>query len=279
MSSLSKVFSAKGPLSFVLLVLAAVMLVVGVVEAATTISTNISTGGTLSVTGATTLNGNTTLGNAATDVNLFTGTLQASTTALFTSGFTTYGNSTFGDAATDTNIFTGTLQASTTALFTGAVTMYGNLTVDKSATTTVTFSDEGINFDANTFVIDPNANRVGILTATPSAAFEVSGLASSTTAVVGGGDTISGIVFGTCTYNPGAAITASSTLSTNCTAASGVRTGDRVFVTPRSLETELIMVSASSTAQNVIQVTVYNTGAITGSISPASATWDWMSIR
>lgn len=56
----------------------------------TTIDTNINTGGTLTVSGVSTLNGDVSLGNAATDVNLFTGTLQASTTALFTSGATMY---------------------------------------------------------------------------------------------------------------------------------------------------------------------------------------------
>lgn len=100
---------------------------------ATTIGTNVT------VTGALTVNGNSTLGDAAADVNLFTGTLQASTTALFTSGFTTY----------------------------------GNWTVDQSATTTVTFNQAGINFDAGTFVIDPNANRVGIGTTTPGSFLSV----------------------------------------------------------------------------------------------------------
>jgi len=235
----------RGPLGVVLSVTVSVFLVVGLVEAATTVSNNIDTEGTLNVDGATTLNGNTTLGNAATDVNLFTGTLQASTTALFT----------------------------------GATTFYGNLTIDKAATTTVTFSDEGINFDSNTFVIDPNANRVGLVTATPNTTLEVVGTASSTSAVVGGGTTVTGIVFGTCTYNPGVAITATTTLSTSCTGADGVRTGDKVFVTPRSLETELVMTSASSTAANVIQVSVFNMALTQGDVTPASATWDWMAIR
>ncbi|KKW27721.1 MAG: hypothetical protein UY71_C0038G0004, partial [Parcubacteria group bacterium GW2011_GWB1_52_7] len=57
---------------------------------ATSIGTNVSVDGTLTTSGAATFNGNTTFGNAATDVNLFTGTLQASTTALFTSGLTSY---------------------------------------------------------------------------------------------------------------------------------------------------------------------------------------------
>ncbi|MFH1822521.1 MAG: hypothetical protein ABH830_02355 [Patescibacteria group bacterium] len=62
--------------------------VTSLVGATTTISTNITTGGTLTVSG------NSTFGDAATDVNLFTGTLQASTTALFTSGATFYDTAT-----------------------------------------------------------------------------------------------------------------------------------------------------------------------------------------
>jgi hypothetical protein len=143
-------------------VLSAILFIALSVQAATTISTNISTGGTLAVTGASTLTGalttagNSTFGDAATDVNLFTGTLQASTTALFTSGVTTYGNSTFGDAGTDTNIFTGTLQASTTALFTGAVTLYDDLTVN-----------------TDTFFVDKSGDVVSIGSSTPVSTSEL----------------------------------------------------------------------------------------------------------
>lgn len=123
-------------------VLASVLAVSGIVYAATTIGTNVTVDGTLTQTGAATFSGavnasstllvtgavthygNSTFGDAGTDVNLFTGTLQASTTALFTTGLLTYGNSTFGDAAADVNLFTGTVQASTTALFTSGLTSY-----------------------------------------------------------------------------------------------------------------------------------------------------------
>lgn len=222
-------------------IFAAVLFIGGSVFASSTISTNISTDGTLTV------NGNSTFGNASTDINLFTGTLQASTTALFTSGFTTF----------------------------------GNWTVDQSATTTVTFNQAGINFDSNTFVIDPNANTVGVASSSPYVALGVVGTTTSSAGVLVGanGSAITQILFGTCTYNPGAAITASTTRSTNCTGATGVRSGDRVFVTPRTLEQHLILTSASSTANDVIQVTVYNTGINGGNITPASAAWDWISFR
>ncbi len=258
---------------------------VGVVSAATTISTNISTGGTLTVTGAVTTAGDGTFGDAATDLNIFTGTLQASTTALFTSGFTTY----------------------------------GNLTVDKLATTTVTFNQAGINFDSGTFVIDPNSDRLGVGTSSPFSALSVHAAAgvtgfsvgsstatyftvnhlgrtgvastspyvalgvtgtttSSAGAVIGAvGSPVTQLLFGTCSVDFGA-IAASTTVMATCTA-TGVTTTDKVFVTPASLENQIILVSASSTAADTIQVAAYNTGATVGSINPAAATWSWMGIR
>ncbi|OHB17295.1 MAG: hypothetical protein A2749_00840 [Parcubacteria group bacterium RIFCSPHIGHO2_01_FULL_45_26] len=331
--------------------------ITGIISAATTISTNIDTGGNLSVTGGTTLTGAVaatgavTLGDAATDVILSTGIFQASSTALFGGAVTTYANSTFGDAATDISLFTGRLHASSTALLSFPVSFYDSLTfASTTATTTVSFTSTGINFDSNTFVLDPNSNRIGILTATPAYSFEVNGTASSSNLIAGvslgvassspsttfgvagsgyfstglgvgilnttagsilanvsvgvassspyvalgvtgtttssagmvigaGGTALNQVLSGTCTYNPAAAITGSTTLSTNCTSATGVRNGDRVYVTPRTLETHLIMTSASSTAtDDVIQVSVYNTGVI-GAITPTSATWTWMAIR
>jgi hypothetical protein len=81
------------------IILAAVLLSVGLValvtQAASTISTNITTAGDLTVSG------NSIFGDAATDVNLFTGTLQATTTALFTAGLTTYGASVFNEDGAD----------------------------------------------------------------------------------------------------------------------------------------------------------------------------------
>ena len=132
----------KKPLSFintrgmaptVLGAAASVLLVAFVTWAATTISNNVSTGaltasgastlsGTLNVAGATTLNGSSTFGDTASDVNLFTGTLQASTTALFTSGLTSYGS---------IDISGGLRHREATSSPTGAVT----LTTAQSGTT------------------------------------------------------------------------------------------------------------------------------------------------
>ncbi len=66
----------------ILSVIFSVVFAAAVTYGATTISTNINTGGTLTVSGASSLNGNVTLGDVAGDVILSTGQLQASSTAL-----------------------------------------------------------------------------------------------------------------------------------------------------------------------------------------------------
>ena len=178
---------------FVFALTLGLFLAIGVSVWATSVGTNVSVSGTLTSTGNATLSGNltvsgnSTLGDAGTDVNLFTGTLQASTTALFTTGLTTYGNSTFGDAATDVNLFTGTLQASTTALFTTGFTTYGNWVIDNTtskATTTVTFNQGGINFDSGTWVLDPDADRVGVATTAPFGKFSVENTGTENSLIV-----------------------------------------------------------------------------------------------
>lgn len=186
---------------------------VGVIEAASTISTNISTDGTLTVNGSSTFGdaaadvnlftglvrasstalftgnvttyGNATFGNAAADVNLFTGLIRASSTSLFTGNVTTYGNATFGDAATDVNIFTGTLNASTTALFTSGFTTYGAVVFNENSAD-VDFRLES-NGEADMLVVDGGLDRVGIASTTPTETFSVDGdawLASAATTTV-----------------------------------------------------------------------------------------------
>ena len=205
--------------------------------AATTISTSITTGGSLTV------DGNSTFGNAATDVNLFTGTLQASTTALFTSGFTTY----------------------------------GDLTINKAATTTVTFSQAGINFGSDTLVIDPNATRVGVGSSSPFSALGVTGTTTSSLGMKIGqaGSGISQFLFGTCAVNFGNT-SASTSAAVNCTA-TGVTTDFKVFVTPNDLPHFFIYTGASTTADNTIQIGGFNGNG--ASVDPASRTWSWMGVR
>ena len=95
-----------------------------------------SVGNNISVTGTLTVDSNSTFGDAAGDVNLFTGTLQASTTALFTGAITTYGNATFGDTAADIYNFVGGLQASSTLGVTGTTFLFSDLRINGFSTTT-----------------------------------------------------------------------------------------------------------------------------------------------
>lgn len=94
------------------------------VYAATTISTNISTGGTLAVTGVSTL----------------TGELRATSTALITGNVTHYSNTTLGDAYTDLLSVVGnasTTQSLTVGLnhyVTGASVLNGNVTMGDAYT-------------------------------------------------------------------------------------------------------------------------------------------------
>jgi len=121
---------------FLIALFLGVVLAASVSVWATSIGTNISVDGTLTVTGAATHNGNTTLGDAATDINLFTGTLQASTTALFTGAVTTYGNTTIGDAAADTLTVnaTSTFATALTVSAGGVSITAGGLTVANNGT-------------------------------------------------------------------------------------------------------------------------------------------------
>jgi hypothetical protein len=90
------------------------------------------------------------------------------------------------------------------------------------------------------------------------------------------GDTVSEIQFGTCTVTIGS-ITASTTAMATCTA-TGVTTAFQVFVRPYITDNGIVMVSASSTANDTIQIAVHNIG-YTGAVNPADNVWGWMAVR
>jgi hypothetical protein len=190
-------FSTKTPLQIAVTSFVAILLTAGAVVAATTLGTNISTTGTLTVTPASNSTASLTVNNASSKPILEVDTTNS--------------------------------RASTTE------------------------------------VIIPQANVT-----TPR--FN----ASSTAISVGDGSPVAGLRFGTCTVTLGS-ITASTTLSANCTA-TGVTTSDKVFVTPYITDNGIIFTSASSTANNTIQVSVFNVG-LTGAVNPADLAWPWMAIR
>src|SRR3989344_2870414 len=103
------------------------LLVTLITYSASTISTNITTGGSLTVSGA------STFGDASTDVNLFTGTLQASTTALSTSGFTSFGL--IQASSTSANLLINGF--ATTTASNGNIETEGTLTVERGIATSL----------------------------------------------------------------------------------------------------------------------------------------------
>ena len=334
------IFLNRHHLSVTLAVIIGVLFVTAAASATTSLSTNISTDGSLTVNGSSTFGdaaadvnlftgtlqasttsmftsgiltyAGSTFGDAAADVNLFTGTLQASTTSMFTSGILTYAGSTFGDAAADVNLFTGTLQASTTALFTSGFTSYSDITIP-SATTSIIATNGVVSgteyamllitdaagaaeFGSNAFALfkisQPNDTMGFGINKIPDPdvyAFEVNGdsnlvgVASSTSLRVGGNDgaagLISGIVSGYCTFAI-ANITASSTGFVHCASASGVRSGDKVFVqATSSLAGNFIIQAASSTA-GAISIQILNTGyPVSGGTATGPNSINFWSVR
>lgn len=205
---MKKLFKNRMFVSVFLSVSVAFIFVFVAVQAATTISTSITTGGNLTVSGTAAVAGATTLSSTLTAAGL--------------------------------TVISGQFQASSTSLFGG---------------------------------------NMDILGSASSTSLVVQGTASTTALKVGGGNTISGLLFGTCAFAANGAITASTTQSSQCSGATGVVTTDKVFVTPRFIETGLVLIGASSTVNGAIQVSVFNMAMATGTFQPASTTWSWMAIR
>ena len=151
---MKKLIKSKSFLPVMLSVILTFVFAVVVVNAATTISTNISTAGTLTVTGASTLTGAV----AASSTLQVTGATTLYST-LNVSGLTTLGNATTTLFTVLNNTYLGDADADTLTVRAGVWSL------TSTATTTVAMTN-GINFDSNTFVIDPNTNAIAIGTTT-----------------------------------------------------------------------------------------------------------------
>ncbi|MFA5318600.1 MAG: hypothetical protein WC323_03975 [Patescibacteria group bacterium] len=108
--------------------------------------------------------------------------------------------------------------------------------------------------------------------------------ASSTAVSIGDGSPVAKFLFGVCSVNPPSiAVGTSSLVSTSC-GATGVTSGDTVFLTPPSDETSddnwLVFegATASTTADNYIEITLFN-ASTTAAIDGSARTWKWMAIR
>lgn len=135
---------SRGPIAVTLSVIASVLFITGIISAATTISTNISTGGTLSVVGQSTLGGQASTTRLSVNETSYFGGSATTTIGIggnITGGGTlvVYGQSTLGGQASTTR-----LSVNETAYFGGTATTTfsktGNITsgTTNSATTTLT---------------------------------------------------------------------------------------------------------------------------------------------
>src|SRR3989344_1552008 len=197
MSNISSFFDTRRVSGVVLATVLSLFLVALITYGATTISTNISTGGTLTVTDAATL----------------------SSTLAVTGAVTANGAITLGDAAADVITITGNASPS------------NSLTVGND--------------------------------------LFVTGTASTSDARIGGYDgangLIAGVLAGTCNLTA-ATLAASTTTNFPCTSATGVRSGDKVFVMATSslavgnpYANDIIIRAASSSVSGQINVDIVNT--------------------
>ena len=165
----------------------------------------------------------------------------------------------------------GTLTVDTTSTLTGVVTLGSNMTVPNGYGLDVVTGGGALNIgttSATSVIIGSSSAKVGIASTSPYVALGVTGTTTAST----------GMVIGTCSVNL-PAMAASTTAVATCVAV-GVKTFDKVFVTPNSLPNYVMFTGASSTDVDTIQVSAFNVGSSTAQIvDPAAATWSWMAIR
>ena len=228
-----------------------VFLVVAIVEAATTISTNIVTGGTLQVDTTSTLTGDVTAGAdliVTSGARVGTGSDGTHLTALAGDSFFVEGQGEFDGIVW----FDASLRASSTALITGALTTYGNVTLGDAA--------------GDVIVLTGNSSTTNSLTVGTNLYVDAS--ASTTDLRVGGLDSanglLAGMIHGTCNIAQ-ESVTASTTKGVRCTTATGVTTSFKTFIQ-----------GASSTANGVIGVQLVN---LTGADATPAGTLNFWAVR
>ena len=259
MSFLNKLFKNKrGPVSVVLSVIISTLFIVGIVEAATTISANIVTGGTLSVTGASTLTGVITAGNNITVPAAYG--LDTAGGGILNLGTTTATTINIGSLTGNTVIGGLLTVPAAYGLDTAGA---GALNIGTSTATSITIGDTGV---ITTF---PGSVTIG--TTASTSALKVGDEADVST--------INGLVFGFCTI-PATSVTATSTSYADCTGATGVVANDRVFVqATSSLPANFLIQAASTTVNGIINVRIYNTGYPAGVTDTGVNSFNFWSVR
>ena len=138
---------------------------VGIGNAAPTVALDVT--GSVLISTNLTVNGNTTIGNAGTD------TLTVTATASLTEvGIT-------GDLSCDNNVTVGADLTSAGIIATGSFNSNGSTTIGNASGDSFTVNSNavsvpnGLNFDANTLVIDATNNEIGIGTTAPDTKLHV----------------------------------------------------------------------------------------------------------
>lgn len=246
-------------LQIFLSVLVATLATIGIVAATTTIGENISTGGTLSVTGASTLTGTINVNGMAT-TTASTGDFATRGLIMASSTLLVDGKTTLGNASTTVFTVSGATYLSTATL-SSTLDVTGKTTLGNASTTVLTVSG-------------------GTYLATAS----TTDLVRMHTFTVGSGTTVSGLLYGTCAVDPQSiALATSSLVSTSC-AATSVNSNYKVFVTPPSDivsgDNWLVFegASASTTAAGYIEIALFN-ASTTAAVDGPSRTWTWMAIK
>ena len=254
---MKKLINSKLLLQVIIASMVATLATAGIVGAATTIGNNITTGGTVAALEATVTAAYGLDTAAAGQLNI--GTSTATAIRIGDTGVTT----TNAGALT----VTGATTLSSTLGVTGLATFSNNITVP--AAYGLDTAAAGVLNIGTTTATTINIGKAGVPVVIANA--------SSTLANFGGGTTVTGLLFGTCTVDFGTEIGPGVATTTNCLAANVDNTYN-FFVTPKDLETYVAFNSASSTSSGVIQVQVFNTSTSTP-VTTASHTWSWMAIK
>lgn len=292
--------------SYVTAVLLSVFFVVVGVFGASTVGPNISTGGTLTVDGASTLTGNVAMSGTLK----VTGALYASSTGLVDGNFIV-GQTATVTASTGDLAVKGSLSASSTLVVTGASFLYGNANFNGNATVTASTGDlavKGSLSASSTLVItgisslygDVRVNgfattssatgniltngSVGIASTSPTTALGVTGTTTTSAGIrIGGtGSAINHMVFGFCMI-PDTTTVSTTSISATCTPSAtslGVEPSHRIFVSATgTFANRFVITGASSTAVDVIQVTIINVDSSGGNRTTGVVGLNFMGLK
>ena len=182
--------------------------------------------------------------------------------------FTNENLSTTGTLAAGATTITGALSVSTDiAMATASSTGIVKFATINSDTGAISFSNENLT----------TTGAINFATASSTGLATLDSIKVSST-----GTTVAGLLHGTCSINP-ASIAAATSSPISCSA-TGVVSGDKVFVTPppsaASVNSDWLIfsgASASTTAAN-IQIELFN-ASTTAAIDGPAETWTWMAIR